>query len=673
MGLTEAPHEFSPRKTASSRALQVMPSARSVGQAWLVIGSVLSATSLRASVQSLGSEDMHYKVIRERARHWKVSPVARHSVSSHESLQQGRKGGSQESHNDEPRMNTGLVRPRQYMSSLALWLTAGSVLCLSSYSPGADDTSTGFTGSPACGECHASLYQSYLTTPMARSSGRMEDSLFRENLAKGAFLHSLSGVSYRVLREESGAYFEFSKPTPVGDLPPINGRRRLDYFIGSGVAGRSYISTVEGFLFQTPVSYYSAQAKWDISPGYERSETMNLVRPIEVECLQCHASRLQAIPGTQNRFREPAFLENGISCERCHGPGKTHVDRMRAGKPEGPASIVNPAKLDARRRDSVCAQCHLTGEAQVMKAGKSHSDFLPGEDLSDHSVSFVWKSAPGQGLKVASHYEKLWQSLCKKASGDRLWCGSCHDPHSLPQETARLDYFRQKCLACHQSANCKADPRLRSASSNDCVACHMPKSETIDVGHVVYTDHSIPRKLPEKNQINRNTLELVLVPFGGVPPSARDLGLAYSKLAARDQVYFTRALELLKQAAEEEAEDPELLLQLGYFYDRAGNEGKAMPLYERAIQLDRTKLEAAINLGAILTARGRHSDAVRLWEDVLVRNTGLDTARINLALAHLRSGNRDAAERSLLKALEYQPDFPLARKLWSELQRRTSP
>jgi len=562
-----------------------------------------------------------------------------------------------------------------FLSLLALCMGG---LCLgnsSSYASGVGVSSNDFVGSSACRECHASIYRRYLTTPMARSSGRMSETQFSESMAKSTFLHSYSGVNYRVMREGGGVYFEFSKNTPTGGLPPIKGRRRLDYFVGSGAAGRSYVSTVEGFLFQAPVSYYSAEAKWDISPGYERSDTLNLVRPIEVECLQCHASRLQLVPGTQNRFQDSPFLENGIGCERCHGPGKTHVDRMRGGKPEGASSIVNPAKLDARRRDSVCAQCHLTGEAQVMKARKSHSGFLPGEDLAEHRVSFVWKSAPAQGLKVTSHYEKLWQSVCKKASGDRLWCGSCHDPHSSPQETARQDYFRQKCITCHRPANCRADPQLRSASRDNCVGCHMPKRETLDVGHVVYTDHSIPGRQPGNSPLGENLQDLKVTSFWAGPTDARDLGLAYAKLAVRDgrSADFTRAFDMLTQVATGGIDDAELLLHLGYLYDRAGNDGKALPLYERALRLDPSKLEAAINLGAIFSAGGRQSEAVRLWEDALTRNIGLDTARINLALAHMRSGDRRAAERSILKALEYQPDFPLARKLWSELQRGSKP
>jgi hypothetical protein len=102
-------------------------------------------------------------------------------------------------------------------------------------------------------------------------------------------------------------------------------------------------------------------------------------RPIDASCLLCHASQPQPIFGTQNRFAEPPFKGGGVSCERCHGPGSLHV--------EGKAKLVNPAKLDAARRDSVCAQCHLSGEARVERTDKRLARFRPGDRLADY-VSF---------------------------------------------------------------------------------------------------------------------------------------------------------------------------------------------------------------------------------------------------------------------------------------------
>lgn len=142
-------------------------------------------------------------------------------------------------------------------------------------------------------------------------------------------------------------------------------------------------------------------------------------------CLQCHATGVQAIAGTQNGYQKSPWVEAGVGCESCHGPGARHV---ASGKK---ADIVNPASLDAKRRDSVCAQCHLSGEIRVERAGKSMRDFSAGAKLSSYAVAFVRQSSSST-MKVTSHVENLAQSACSQASEDRLWCGSCHDPHATP-------------------------------------------------------------------------------------------------------------------------------------------------------------------------------------------------------------------------------------------------
>ena len=152
--------------------------------------------------------------------------------------------------------------------------------------------------------------------------------------------------------------------------------------VGSNTRGRAFLFEIDGFLYQTPINYYAATNSWDMSPGYGQLREMELNHPVDATCLFCHASRVQAAKkGTLNGFGAVAFLQNGVSCERCHGPGSNHVN--------GGASMVNPAKLTGERRDSVCMQCHLEGEARIARAGRSQGDYRPGEHLSDYVGTFV--------------------------------------------------------------------------------------------------------------------------------------------------------------------------------------------------------------------------------------------------------------------------------------------
>ena len=71
------------------------------------------------------------------------------------------------------------------------------------------------------------------------------------------------------------------------------------------------------------------QQYWEVNGTF--AAEIDLAKPIDEGCLRCHASAIQPVAGTRNRFLDPPFLENGIGCERCHGPGKAHIAAMRAG------------------------------------------------------------------------------------------------------------------------------------------------------------------------------------------------------------------------------------------------------------------------------------------------------------------------------------------------------
>jgi hypothetical protein len=461
------------------------------------------------------------------------------------------------------------------------------------------------------------------------------------------------------------------RPTPEGLLnlsidrasPSLSAVRELVFFIGSGRIGRSFLFAQEGgFLYQSPVSYYADRETYRASPGFQRKNNVDLTRAVQPACLLCHASRLQPVVGTQNQYdaREP-FIENGIGCERCHGPGQRHVALMRAtsaAKRRQNSAIVNPAKLSAAERDSVCAQCHLTGAARVARvATKGRSSYTPGEDLARTVAVFVWDRAEESGLTVTSHFETLAWSACKQASGDRLWCGSCHDPHGSSVNV------RARCVTCHAAADttCTLPLQDRRARNNDqCQNCHMPKSEVRDAEHAVYTDHSIPRsRSPQSSQSAAGVAAKELVPFWGrVAVDARDMALAYAVTALTEASVRRRAFELLRAAEAKDPNDLAVAAQLAQFYDRMGRPAEAIPLYHRVVAGDRTNSAARINLGSLYAQANRLPEAINLWQQALATNPALTQARMNLAVAQLRQGDREAGMASLRTALRWDPDNP---------------
>jgi predicted CXXCH cytochrome family protein len=508
-------------------------------------------------------------------------------------------------------------------------------------------------GVKTCRGCHPDIYRKYIRTSMSQSSGKVGNGGFRESFEHASF--RASGAEFHVSPSQEGFRLEFSR-----EATGVRGERILTWFIGSGRVARSYVSSLDGFLFQAPATYYTKTAKWDISPGFEQHSFIYLTRAVTSKCLQCHASRLQPVAGTENLFSAPAFLEGGVGCERCHGPGKNHVAKMAAGDRKGANEIVNPSKLGPARRDSVCAQCHLTGAARVARAHPPAAAYKPGELLSDYNTYFLWTGGRPAALSASSHYEKLWQSACKKGAGDRLWCVSCHDPHSEPEAATRVAFYRARCEKCHESSDCKENTQTRRKAQDDCVGCHMPKGQVRETEHAVFTDHSIPRRQPTPAAQGS---ERLLAPFWKATLEDRDLGLAYASDGLRD-----RALPLLKSAQARDPNDVPVLIQLAQFCDEAGQEDEAMALSERIVRLDPSQVAVAVNLGTYYMRRGRPEEAMRLWKNALSRSPGLTGARVNLAVAQFRAGDARAAEATLRKALEYDPDQETARKLLAEIR-----
>jgi predicted CXXCH cytochrome family protein len=516
------------------------------------------------------------------------------------------------------------------------------------HAKGTPDSS--YVGNQACAKCHASIYTSYLQAPMAHASGPAT-----ENLIAGDFHDKKSGIEYRVYEENGKVWLSFERP---GD-PLVRGKRELLYYIGQGRRGRTYLFSVDGFVFESPVNWYTDQHMWDMAPGYRNAPEAPMNLPALSSCLDCHVSGIRPpIQGTENRYRMPLFAYAGVTCERCHGPGAAHVTG---------GAIVNPAKLSPDRRDAICMQCHLEGKAAIERPGKHLYEFRPGDDLSDYVRYYVEKDSSAAGLRAASQFEALAQSACKKKSGDAMSCTSCHDPHRSPSPEERTAFYRGKCLACHGAAF----GEKHHPNQPDCTKCHMPANPSSDVAHTEVTDHRIPRRpstLPLENA-TANSLPSVpqLVPF---PPSPkdnddlRDRALALETLAGGgNEAAAKPAEQLLRKALAESPDDPALLSALGYIEQTHGHSNDALELYQRALARDPNLIDAATNLGVLKAKSGHMGEAVTLWEGAFQRAPGRSSVGMNLARAFCSAGQIDKARDFTLRVLEFNPDLHSAKQL----------
>jgi len=518
--------------------------------------------------------------------------------------------------------------------------------------PAAGANSNGYVGNQACASCHLSIYNSYAKTSMAQASGPAMD-----NLSPADFVHQKSGVHYRIYADDGKVWLSFER---LND-PSVRGKRELLYSIGSGRRGRSYLFAEDGFLFESPVNWYTDRHVWDMAPAYDNATQIPMNLPAFASCLHCHFSGMQPpVEGTENRYPIPPFSYPGVTCERCHGPGAAHTKG---------AAIVNPAKLDATRRDAVCMQCHLEGKAAIERPGRHIYDFQPGQQLSDYVRYFVFADQQRPGLGAVSQFEALAQSVCKKKSGEAMSCTSCHDPHNQTSAAERVSYYRQKCLACHGA---KFGTTHRS-DQPDCTACHMPSSLSADVAHTEVTDHRILRRPPISPQLLQDPQPVLprLVRFPDsqkTDEDLRDLALAWESLVNSGMTTAAPETErLLRSAIEKSPNDPALLSALAYSTQKKGDINRAREFYEKALAADPTLIDAATNLGAIEANRGHSREALRLWEDAFQRAPGESRIGMNIARLFCNAGQPNTSRDYVLRVLEFNPDLSEAKSLLQRL------
>jgi Cytochrome c554 and c-prime len=517
---------------------------------------------------------------------------------------------------------------------------------------GANPDRNDYVGNEVCERCHASIYQSYASTPMARASGPA-----KQNFIPADFVHSKSGIHYRIYVEDNRVWLSFERP---GD-PSVRGKRELLYYIGSGQRGMKYLFALDGFLFESPIDWYAKAAMWDMTPNYQNAREMPLNLPAYTSCLRCHVSGMQApLAGTVNRYQMPVFAFSGISCERCHGPGAAHVSG---------GAIVNPGKLAADRRDAICMECHLEGKVGIERRGRHAYEFRPGERLSDYVRHYLLVGGSTQTLGAVSQVEALAQSVCKKKTGDGMSCMSCHDPHYSPVgQRERISYFRGKCLTCHGAAFASK----HHADQPDCTACHMPSTLSTDVAHTQVTDHRIPRRPILSPELDTTDSALRLVPFPyseEAQRDARDLGLAWEALAEMGIENADKEARYLLRSAMAQTPDPLVLSAFGYLEQRAGAIDQAREAYEKALALDPNMIDAATNLGVIEANSGHWSNAVKLWKGAFERAPGKSGLGMNIARAFCSMHEFEEARTYVLRVLEFDPDSENAKRFLRQLNR----
>ncbi len=506
----------------------------------------------------------------------------------------------------------------------------------------------------ACASCHRAIYDRYHKTPMAQASGPADEGFIPAN-----FVHAASGVHYSVTEENGRVWLKYERDDPARAL---KGRTEMRYFLGSGKRGRTYLFEQEGYWFEVPINWYARTQMWDMTPNFLSAREMPLTLPVDPGCLHCHMSDVaQSLPDARNHYAGEPFASAGITCAACHGDPAAHLASR------GKVHMLDIDKLEPVRRDSVCLNCHLEGQAAVIREGKHQAEFRPGENLFDYELYFVYQSGSGSEGRAVSQWEALLKSECKQKSGDRMTCTTCHDPHGSPQPAEQVAFYRQRCLQCHNHAGFAQN---HHPENPDCTECHMARPPSNDIAHEQVTDHWIKRRVSQERLPMPATGALTAV--GGMTVGDRDLGLAYAQMAARgDRAAGLRAMDLLRSAEKEAngaATDHELHTRLGFLEQLNGQTTEAADEYRAALKSDAFDSVAAGDLALIEARHDRLAEAERLWRSVFDHDpTQLEAGR-NLAIIECAQGDGDGAIATLNRLLVFSPDDGRARAFEREIR-----
>ena len=337
-----------------------------------------------------------------------------------------------------------------------------------------------YVGDQACAQCHQDKFDSYEKTAHNLTSQIASQDSIVGTFTSGANIMATANPNLSFEMDKKGDEFFQTAiwASPDGGAPRTR-TERLDLVIGSGGKGQTYLYWRDNQLFQLPAGYSTVLHRWITSPGYIDGQA-DFERAIIPRCLECHASYFDSvIPDPDVNMYDTKNYMLGISCERCHGPGRAHAASYK-GKTGAAAAeaekIVNPAKLSAARQADDCAQCH-GGQGDRFLAPTF--SYVPGQPLANYIDLGPIDSA--KDVDVHGKQGKLlMKSQCYQMSAN-MNCSTCHDVH---KQRPGLAAMSQHCLRCHKVEESATHAKLGEAITSNCIDCHMPKLES----KVVYID-----------------------------------------------------------------------------------------------------------------------------------------------------------------------------------------
>ncbi len=423
------------------------------------------------------------------------------------------------------------MRKQQKQIMLAVLLPVIAAISFILWSVFLDPHSSGYdadyVGSKTCGECHTRIYPEWQRSPHANMTRDPSPTSVVGNFDGGNWM--LPPQARRPFGDEQpaakmysrdGKYYMALRHPVSNEYIPFE----IEHVIGYQYRQVYVTREANGVLRRLPLQWSTRlQAYfpyWNMQEGslptmedlWAQMRSQNSAW--NLYCARCHTTNLQVLDKDANHTRaETKWVDDGIACEACHGPGSLHVEyfesnyvnRMSAWlnskiQGEDVAYITNALKLEKGPAMSVCARCH--GSDILMGTTDIYRIYEPGRSregrTNDLSAYFqqtpiepgrtfpptveVWEDGEPKGIGML--FRSMIESRCYQEAEVR--CFDCHNPHDnklaavpgILQPSAVSDNY---CIQCHEKFRSQALDHTRHPVGTEgsfCYDCHMPKKLT---------------------------------------------------------------------------------------------------------------------------------------------------------------------------------------------------
>ncbi len=344
----------------------------------------------------------------------------------------------------------------------------------------------GYVGSAKCAQCHEAEYRVWSRSLHAAALRPME--LPGVSAVFDGEWREFGSTHVRPIRQDGQAILELraAEGTPISSHP-------LRYVLGRDEIEQFVIAGKDGGYQALPAGYDAEQGEWfDIFPGSPDRRNWNFwANPgmtANSQCFACHVTGYRKGWVNAEARYESSWVEPGVGCEACHGPGLEHTLSVNASRP-----VADPygGYSDPTVAAESCVPCHSrrTEVAPAFEQGMNLYDHFDFEVLDTETFA-----ADGQAVAEAFEWTSFRMSLMARRG---VGCQDCHRPHDGELTTPGDEL----CLGCHTSEFASAththhDPATAGAR---CVGCHMP--EVFFMERDGRRDHRFPRPAPETSRL----------------------------------------------------------------------------------------------------------------------------------------------------------------------------